>query len=86
MAVYCEGHPEAATPFSQSLLRAVECLENNDKVLIELSATGGLYELFEIVIPDGGEPVGTIKKFNKKKEVVEYPIILNPSIVSFFFL
>ena len=74
-------------PFSQSLLRAVECLENNEKVIIELSATGGLYELFEIVTLPHYKPVGLIRRYARPNDnyLTEHRLILEPSSVSCFF-
>jgi len=73
--------------FEQCVLRAIKCLENNERVVIELAYDNVLVGVRKIYVPKPGYPIACFKRWCKiHNENVERTVDLTPkTIKSFFF-
>jgi len=73
--------------FNQCLFRAIECLESDERVLIELTYDNVFVEVRKIYMGKSGHPIADFKIYSViANEYVERAIDLTPkTIKSFFF-
>jgi len=72
--------------FKQCVFRAIECLENDERVVIELAYDDVLVEVRKIYAPKSGHPIACFKRWCKiHNENVERTVDLTPKTVKSFF-